>query len=112
GRERPAPALGGIGLVALHPTEGDLVALEEAAQVGAGRVPSVADDDRPRRRWVGGDALEAVRSADPVAREAADLRRDLGRERRHRVVVVWLDPQHALRLSLSTAVRQYGAELT
>ena len=62
-----------------EPPERDLVAVEEAPQLGAGRVPAMPDHDRPRRRRLGGDALKPAGSADPVAREPADLLADVGR---------------------------------
>jgi hypothetical protein len=49
GRERAAPLLGRIEVVRLNPRERDLVAVEEVAQLAAGRVQPVADDDRARR---------------------------------------------------------------
>ena len=81
-------------------TERDLVAVEEAPQLRAGGIPALPDDDRPGRRRLGRDALQAARLR-PSGRLASlptsrpDLRRDGG----ERVVVVRLDPQHARRLS-------------
>ena len=92
--QRTAPLLCRIVRIGLEPGEGDLVPIEEAPQVGARGVPAIADDDRPRRRWLCGDARQPARAAHPVARERSDgldQRRLLGGDR---VVVVRLDPHH------------------
>ena len=72
-RQRAAPLLGGVGLVGLEPGERDLVAVEEAPQVGARRVEPVPDDDRAWRRRLRGDALQAARARSSGGREPADL---------------------------------------
>ena len=61
--------------VGREPRERDLVAVEEAPQVGARGVPALPDDDRPRRRRLRSDALRARpdRSSDCAA-SAADGR--------------------------------------
>ncbi len=59
GGQGAAPLLGRVGSLGREPLEGDLVAVEEAAQLGAGRVPAVPDHDRARRRRVGRDGLQA-----------------------------------------------------
>ena len=51
-----------------QPVERDLVALEEAAQVGAGGVPALPDARRARLRRLGGDALAGRRCARARAR--------------------------------------------
>ena len=57
--------------------ERDLVAVEEPAQLARTRASQrCPTHDRPRRRRVGRDALQA---ADPLARERAELDADLGR---------------------------------
>ena len=68
------------------------------------------DDDRARRRRVGGDALQAARAAHPVRRELADLLRDVGRRGGDGVVVVRLDAHHPRRLGGAEADREDGAE--
>ena len=70
GRQRTAPLLGRIGRVGRHPLERDLVAVEEAAQLRAGGIPAMPDDDRSRRRRLGRDALQP---AGPLIRLAASL---------------------------------------
>jgi hypothetical protein len=109
-RQRAAPALGGIRRVRLQPRERDLVPVEEAAQLAAGRVPAAADDEGSRRQPLGGDGLQAVRAADPMAREAADLLPHVGLDREQRVVVVRLDPHHARALGRAEAHRERRAE--
>ena len=89
GGQRPAPLLL-LTRVGRDPAEGDPVAVEETAQLRAGRVPAVAGDDRPRRRRLGGNALEAVGAADPVARQATDFLGDVRCDRGQRVVVAML----------------------
>jgi hypothetical protein len=80
------------------------------AQIGAGRVPAVADDDRTRRRRVLRDALEPALTAHPVARQPSDLPREVGLHGRDRVVVVRLDPHHARRLGGAEADREDRSE--
>ena len=58
------------GVVGREPLERDLVAVEEAPQLGAGGVPAVPDDDRARRRRLGGEPLQAARAAHPVRSRA------------------------------------------
>ena len=69
--ERAAPQLLRVGDVRGDPAERHLVAVEEAAQVGALRVPAVAEDDGARGRRVGGEALQAAQAATSGARRAA-----------------------------------------
>ena len=107
GRPSRSAASGRLGR---EPLERDLVAVEEAPQLGAGRVPAVPDDDRARRRRLGGDALQPARSAHPVGREPADLLGDVGRHGRDRVVVVRLDPHDARRLRRAEADREHRPE--
>ena len=110
GRQRAAPLLDRIVRVRLEPGERDLVAVEEAPQVGARSVPAIADDDRPRRRWLRGDARQPARAAHPVACErpdGLDEPRLLGGDR---VVVVRLDAHHARRLRCTESDREHGAE--
>ena len=107
GRQRAAPQLLGVGRVRGDPAERDLVAVEEPAELGAGRIPARADDDRPRRGLVGGDPLQA---ADPVARHLAELDAHLGRDGDHGVVVRGGDPHHPGRLGCPEAEREGRAE--
>jgi hypothetical protein len=64
------------------------------------------DDDRPRRRRLGGDPLEPAQAADPVGRQPPDLLLDLGRHRRDRVVVVRIDAHDAGRLRCAKPDRE------
>jgi hypothetical protein len=95
GRQRPAPPLGRVGRLGLDPVEGDLVPVEEVAQLGDGGIPAVADDDRARRRRRGGDPREAARPRHAVAREPSDLGRELWRRGHDGVVIARLEPHHA-----------------
>src|SRR5919201_5636873 len=61
-RQRTAPVLGGIGGAGLEPPERDLVAVEEAPQLGAGGVPPMPHHDRTRRARIRGDALQRADS--------------------------------------------------
>ena len=75
GPPRPAGAAPrglGIRRVGREPPERDLIAVEEAPQLGAGRVPAMSHDDRPRGRRLGRDPLQPARSAHPVRGEPAD----------------------------------------
>ena len=56
------------------------------------------DDDRARRRRLGGQALQPARAAHAVARELADRLREVGRLGRDRVVVARLEAHDARRL--------------
>ena len=94
GRQRAAPLLERIVRVRLKPGEGDLVAFEEAPQVGARRVPAIADDDRARRRWLRSDSGQPTWSAHPVAREGAYGLDEPGLLGGDRVVVVRLDAHY------------------
>ncbi len=94
GGERAPPLLGLGRHVRLEPPESDLVAIEEPSELGAGRVPPVPEDDRPVRRRLRRERLEASWPADPLARQTADVRRDLGGVGSEGVVVVRLDPDH------------------
>ena len=105
-----APLLDRVVRVGLEPGEGDLVAVEEAPQVGARSVPAIADDDRPRRRWLRSDARQPARAAHPIARErpdGLDEPRLLGGDR---VVVVRLDAHHPRLLRRTESDREHGAE--
>ena len=110
GGERAAPALRGVRRVGHEPLEADLVPLQEAPQLGAGRVPAVAEDERPWRRLRGRDARQAVRAADPVRGQSPDLRRDVRRDGGECVIVVRLEPQDARRPGRAEPDREPRAE--
>ena len=109
-RQRPAPHLLRVRRVRRHPPEGDLVAVEEAAQLGAGRVPAMPDDDRPRRRRLRRETLEAGRAADAVSRQPSDLLADVGRVGRDGVIVVRLESHHTRCLGRAEPDREHGPE--
>jgi hypothetical protein len=98
GWQRAAPLLDRVVRVGLEPGERDLVAVEEAPQLGARGVPAVAHDDRPRRRRLRGDARESARPAHTVPGERSDGFDELRLLSGDRVVVVRLDPHHPRRL--------------
>src|SRR5207248_6500325 len=102
--------LRGVGYFGRQPLEADLVAVEEVAQLGAGTIPAVPEDDRPRRRWLSGDPLQPVRAAHPVGGQLADFLRDARLPSCDDVVVVRLDPQDARALRRTEADREDGAE--
>ena len=110
GRKGPPPLLRILGDVRLEPPVDDLVAVEEPAQLGAGGVPAVADDDRARPRRLRRKPLEAAGAAHPVRGEAPHLERDVRRDRGHRVVVPRLDPHHARLLRRPEPDGKHGAE--
>ena len=110
GGQRPAPALLGVRRVGRDPLERDLVAVEEAAQVGGVAVPAVTDDDRPWRARLGREALQPPRAAHPVRGEIADGRCDLGRDGGDLVVVARLQPHDARALRGAEADREHRAE--
>ena len=97
--EAAAPGVRGVRPVGRDPLRRDLVAVEEAPQLGAD-VPAMPDDDRARRQRLGRDALQPARPGHPVGRQPADLLGDVGDHGRDRVVVVRLDQHHARRLPL------------
>src|SRR4029078_946063 len=96
--------------VGLQPPEGDLVALEEAAQLRAVAVPAVAENDCSRTLGRGREALESAGAADAVCSQPADLLGDRRRRRGEGVIVVRLDPHHPRRLDGAEVDREDGAE--
>ena len=110
GRKGAPPLLRVLGDVRLEPPVDDLVAVEEPAQLGAGGVPAVADDDRARPRRLRRKTLEAAGAAHPVRGEAPHLERDIRRNRCHRVVVPRLDPHHSRLLRRPEPDGKHGAE--
>ena len=84
-RQVAPPLRGLLRDVGLQPPEGDLVAVEEAAQLRAVAVPAVAEHDRARTLGRGGEALQAAGAADAVGGELADV---LG-DRRRRDASAW-----------------------
>ena len=110
GGQRAAPLVDSVRRLGREPLEGDLVAIEEAAQARAVCVPLVPDDRGARRRRRRGEPLQAPRSAHAMARELADLLGDLGRHRRDGVVVVRLDAHHARPFDGPESDREDGAE--
>ena len=78
---RPAagrPMLGRIRRVGRDPLEGDLVAVEEAPQLRAGRVPAWPTTIARGGGGSAAMALQPARSAHPVGRELADLLAEVG----------------------------------
>ena len=110
GRQVAPPLLGVLRHVGLQPPEGDLVAVEEAAQLRAVAVPAVAEHDRARTLGRGGEALQAAGAADAVCGQLADLLRDRRRCGCERVVVVRLDSHHPRRLGGAEADREDRAQ--
>ncbi len=55
----------------------------------------MTDDDRPRRRWIGRDALQSSQSADPMTGQPPDFLSDVRRYGCDSVIVVRLDPHDA-----------------
>ena len=102
-----APLIGGIGGIRGDPSERDLVPVEKAAQLGAGRVPPVPKHDCPRRRRLGGDALQP---ADPLPSQSAELDAHFRCRSRDRVIFVSLDPHDARRLGSAKAERERRRE--
>jgi hypothetical protein len=109
-RQWAFPQLRFVSRLAGDPAEGDLVAVEEAAQLGAGRVPAVADDDRPRRWRIGREPLQALRATHPICREPPDLLGDVRDGGCQRVVGVGIDPHQPRRLGGAESDREDGAE--
>ena len=109
GGQRTTPPGPGIRVVGCEPDEGDLVAVEEAAQLGAVWVPAVADDERARRRRLGG---EPCSPRGPLMRKLASAP-TLGDDRiegRDSVVVVRLDSHDARLNGRAEPGRMGGAE--
>jgi hypothetical protein len=67
GGQRASPPLFRIRRVGRQPPERDLVAIQEAPQLGAGCIPAMPDHDRSRRRRLGREALQSAPTAHPVA---------------------------------------------
>ena len=109
-RQRPLPLRLGVRRLRVKPAMGDLVSVEEPPQLGGRRIEVAAEDDRARRRRLGGDPREPARPADPLARHPPHLLGDLGLERRDRVVVLGLEPQDARGLRGAEADREHGPE--
>ena len=89
---------------------GDLVAVEEAAQLHAVAVPAVAENDRARTLGRGGEALQPAGAADAVCSQLADLLGDRRRRGGEGVVVVRLDSHHPRCLDGAEVDREDGAE--
>ena len=89
-----APVLDGIFGIGRDPVVGDVVPVEEAADVGTGRVPLCAEHDRPARRPVDGEPGQPSRALDPVDRKAAHLCRHVRSHRGDSVVVARVEPHH------------------
>ena len=104
------PLLRILGNVRPEPSVDDLVAFEEPAQLGAGGVPAVADDDRARPRRLRRKTLEAAGAAHPIRGEAPHLERDIRRNSCDRVVVPRLDPHHARLLRRAEPDGKHGAQ--
>ena len=84
--------------------------MEEASQLGARRIPLVAEHECARRRRLGRDALQAARARHPVARKPPDLLGNVRRERCDRVVVARLEPHDARGFGGTEPDRKDGAE--
>ena len=109
-RQVASPLLGRVVGFGLEPGERDLVAVEEAPQVGARSVPALPDDDRPRRRRLRSDAREPARTAHPIARKRSDGPDERGLLRCDDVVVLRLDSHHPGLLSRTKSDREDRAE--
>ena len=98
GWKRLSPLLVRIVRIRRDPVVGDVVPVEEAPHVGAGRVPPMTDDDRPARRPVDGEPGQAPGALDPVGGQFPDLRRHVRGHRGDRVVVAGVEAHDARRL--------------
>ena len=78
--------------------------------VGARRVPPMAEHDRTWRERLGGEPLQAAGSPDSIARELADLGRDVRRDGSDAEVVRRLDAQDACGGGRPEADREDGPE--
>src|SRR5262249_55020235 len=110
GREGAAPLLLYITCVGIQPHERDLIAIEEAPQLGAGGIPPASHDDCPGRWRVGRNPLKTPWPRHPVARQPSDLLRDLRRHSRDRVVVRGLDAHDSRRLGGTESNREQRTE--
>ena len=110
GRKGLAPLLDGILGLGRDPVVGDVVPVEEASDVGTGRVPLRAEHDRAARRPVDGEPGQPPRALDPVDREAAHLGRHVRSHRSDRVVVARVEPHHPRWLDRAKPDREDGAE--
>src|SRR5207244_5243865 len=79
--QRASPAFRGVRIIRCEPFERDLVAVEETAQLRAGRVQAAPHDDGARLRRLGGNVLKPAHA---LPRERADPDRDFGRRRGNR----------------------------
>ena len=90
--------------------ERDLVAVQEASEPCASGIPPMPDQDRTRRRRLGGKALEPGRSTDPVRCEPANLPCDVRRRGCNGVVILGLDPHHTRVLRSAKPNRKHRAQ--
>src|SRR5262249_14945972 len=72
----------------------DLVVIEEVPDLRTRRVEPLPDDYRARRRWVGGDPLEAAGTAHTVGRERAHPLDETRMRRGNGVIGTGVDSQH------------------
>ena len=100
--------LGGLRVVERDCPEGDPVPLQEALELRELDVPSMTDDDGPRRQRLRSEALQPRGALHPMSCEPADLGGDAGLDRGDGVVVLRLDPHHARRLGRAKPDREDG----
>ncbi len=90
-----------------QPSEGDLIARQKPAQVAAGAVPAIADQCHTRLGRLVSNALE---TANALARQSADLEREIIRDCRDRVVLLDIHAHHARRFRSAIPAREWGAQ--
>ena len=105
-RQRRAPLDGGVRLVRVSHFALTWLRSRKRRSATAAVLTGVAHDEHPRRRRRRGDALQAVRPADALGGQPADLPRHIRRRRGDRVVVARLDAQQARALRRAKAHRE------
>src|SRR5262245_5367994 len=91
------------GRVWRHPLEGNLVSREESAQVGTRGIPALPEYRDTR---LGRFCSNPLETPDALARERADLQRDLGRRGGNGVVLLDLNPHDARGFCRPIATRE------
>ncbi len=94
-RDVTSPMCGFGGHVRLQPAERNLVPVEEAPELRAGRIAAASEHDGAERGRCRGPRLEPFRPREPVVRKRGEAFPDDGKPRDELLVVMKIEPEHA-----------------